>query len=151
MKEYRRPFMIVEQFTPNEFVAGCVAGNAPRLSGLYCVDSNRNGYFNSGEDRNTGPNYLGSPHTDMVLAGHFEIIEQGRYEENGALGYMYVGQGSFDYDTNLHPEGSSYYDYSGSNFVPLLYAKIKIHYQHYDHEAKIFFADDGSGIISTAS
>lgn len=142
----------MEQFTPNEFVAGCVVGNASRLTGLYCLDFNKDGYYNSGEDRNTGPNYLGS-HADMVLAGNFKIVEQGRYQENGGLGYMYVGQGAFNFDPNNYPGGprASFFNYSGSNYVPLLYADIEIYYEHYVQREKIFYADDGSGVISTAS
>ncbi len=142
-REYHRPFMVVEQFKPNEFVAGCVKGNGSRLTGLYCLDFNNDGDYDSGEDRNTGSDYLGHPHNEMVLNGNFTILEQGRYVENGGLGYMYVGSTNFNYN------GS--YDYSGNDFVPLLYAKVSIQYQYYTHQVMIFYADDGTGTISNAS
>ena len=83
-------------------------------------------------------------HKDMVVAGKFDIINQGPYLKDGARGYLYVGEGSF----NITPGHS----YSSSDFVPLLYADIIIHYQWYDQSLTILFGDDDdSGVITTAS
>lgn len=150
--KYIRPYLVLEKFTPNEYVAGCAKGHTERMVGTIFFDYDKDHYFDQPEGRGTG-NYLGG-HIDMVAAGNFEITEQGRAEENGGLGYMFVGSGSFDYNQQTHIDNgtwSTYYDYLGSNFAPCLYAKIKIHYKTYTQETMFYYADDGSGVITTAS
>lgn len=155
-KTYGKPLMVVQEFVPNEYVASCLMQSRTRYhGGTLFFDYNNNGFYDAGEGKGTGESYSG--HTEMIDAGNFEIVERGRAMDGGGLGYLFVGSGSFDYNEYPHTQDGtwdSYYNYSGSNYIPAYYAILRIHYPHYTQEnVKIYLAveDDGTGIITNAS
>lgn len=145
--------MFVEKFVPNEFVAGCLLQSRIMYhDGVVCYDKNNNGFYDNGEGDGVSGSYAGFP--DEIEAGNFDVLERGRKTENGALGYLFVGAGSFDWNMYPHEQDgtySSYYDYHGSNFIPCYYAKIVIHFPSYDYQTEILLGDDGSGSTTNAS
>ena len=153
-KDYGKPLMVMEKFVPNEFVAGCLLQSRVRYhDGVICYDHNSNGMYDAGEGRGTGSDYSGF--SSAIDAGDFEVLERGRKTENGALGYLYVGSGSFDYNMYPHQQdgtASTYYNYHGRNFVPCYYAKIRVKLSetHFE-ETEIFLGEDGLGSTTNAS
>ena len=127
-KKYHRPYLIVEPFIPNEYVAVCLKDSSSWAFGTFCVDLNNNGHYDAGpngaEDRNTGTDYVGSYYTNKIHEGSFAIISQGRYSESGGDAYFFVGPGTFDTNVQESDLLTDYYNYSKSNFVPLYFATV---------------------------
>ena len=145
-KDYGKPLMVMEKFVPNEYVAGCIKQSILLYEGgVLCFDDkDPYGFYNPGEDTNTGVWYAG----DIRNAISFEVLETGRMtNENGALGYFYVGSSAFDYNTYPHEQDgtySTYYNYSGSNFVPCYYAKLKVEMNQNDtREVTVYMRESG--------
>ncbi len=150
LKEYHRPFMIAEQFFPNESVTSCVKNTASWVHGLFCVDLNNNGHFDPYEDRNTGSDYVGSYYLSKINDGKFEILQSGRYYEGAGPGYLYVGSGSFKVSINDQDDlNSAYFSYTLGDFVPLYYANVGFSPIGDPSEIKIYFTDDNAGNVFT--
>ena len=126
-KKYHRPYLIIEPFHPNEYVAACVKNTTSWIFGEFCVDLNSNGHFDAYEDRKTG-NYLGDYQKNLIKNGDFVINSHGRYSEGGGLAYLFIGEGNFDSnvqsDENLEVP---YYTYSNNSYYkPLYYASVSL-------------------------
>ena len=157
LKEYHRPFMIIEAFAPNEYVASCVKNSNSWAFGTYCIDFNNNGHYDPtnnengtiGEDNNTGTDYVGSYYTQKIHEGKFTILNQGRYVLNGGEAYFYVGPGTFDTNVQEDDLKSDYYNYSKSNFVPLYFATVDFSPINDPTQVTIFISNS-SGITNAS-
>ena len=150
-KEYHRPYMAIETFVPNEFVAGCVHPNVQEISGQFCFDLNHNGYFEWEPDERGYLSYPLGIYKDSFYAGNFQIEEQGRYFYNGGESYLYVGPGTID-DPGLT---ITEYDYSNTNlFAPIYYANLVIYRptEPAGHRTTFFYTGPGDfGGVTNAS
>lgn len=153
LKEYRRPYMVVETFVPNEFVAACVKKYLTWVQGQFGLDLNGNGHYDAYEDRETGPKYVGGSYpVNQILNGKFEILNSGRYYNDEVKAYFYVGPGELDTrviegQTDLT---SDYYNYSKYNFTPLYYAYIDV--EGIPEPFNIYFKEEnwGSGVTNAS-
>lgn len=146
-KEYHRPFMVVETFVPNEFVAGCV--NPPvelYSSGVFCfdLDDDKNYDTDPNEQSNLGGEYLGGNYYADFLEGRFRILNRGRYIYQGGKTYLYIGTATFN--------DNGTYSYLSNEFAPLFYADLEFD-EHNDpgivHKTTIYFT--GSDLVTNAS
>ena len=98
LKEYHRPFMAVESFVTNEFVAVCVGG-ATLASGVYCFDLDHDKEYDTSpnEQSNIGGEYLGGTYKTDFYAGDFVIEEQGRFYNQEGEAYLFLGT-NFNYN-----------------------------------------------------
>ena len=155
LKEYHRPYMIIEAFVPNEYVASCMKNSNSWAFGTYCIDFNNNGHYDPptevyiGEDNNTGTDYVGSYYTQKIHEGKFTILNQGRYVLNGGEAYFYVGPGTFDTNVQESDLKLDYYNYSKSNFVPLYFATVDFSPINDPTQVTIFFSNS-SGITNAS-
>lgn len=150
-KKYQRPYMVVETFTSNEFVATCVKKPGSWLSttSIYGLDLDDDKWFDSYEDRTIGSSYYA--YQNVVKAHHFTILQDGYFIEDGHQTYLFVGT-NFDYDSGNYHDDPNFYWYLGSNYVPLLYANIEIHPDiGPSHLETLYFADDGTHRVTNAS
>ena len=144
-KEYHRPYMIVESFVPNEYVAACVKNYLSWASGIFCIDKDGDGKFIGGkeEEDNTGTTYTGgSPVVNKILDGKFRIVKSGRYVNDELKAYFYVGEGSFNWNGP--------YDYSSNSFVPMYYANIDVEDQAEPFNVYFKEEDYGSGVTNAS-
>ncbi len=151
LKEYHRPYMIIEAFVPNVYVASCVKDPNSWLptSRIYGLDLDDDKWFDSYEDRTIGTSYYA--YQNVVEAKHFTILKQGHFIENGHKTYLFVGT-KFDYDSGNQHDDPNFYWYLGSNYVFLLYADIEIHPDIGPyHNETLYFADDGTHSVTNAS
>ena len=150
LKEYHRPFMIIEAFAPNEFIASCVnqAVILARVNGQYCFDLNHNKIYDTDPNEGSylGGETLGGNYLTDFWKGDFRIVEEGRFYNNGGEAYLYLGS-SWNYN------GS--YSYLSEDFAPLYYAIIAFK-EHYnpgvEHETTIYYTVPGnsSGITNAS-
>ena len=95
-KKYHRPYLIIEPFHPNEYVAGCVSDGVREVSGQFCFDLNHDGMFDWGPDERGYLSYPLGAYEKNFYDGKFKITEKGRYIYNGGETYLYVGGGTMD-------------------------------------------------------
>lgn len=151
LKEYSRPYMVVETFVPNEYVAGCVQ-SATVISGQMCFDQDHDLEFDWQPDER---DYLSNPlgiYAESFYAGNFVVKGRGRYIYNGGETYLYIGPGGKIDDPGLTvPE----YFYSDKNlFAPIYYARLLIYRstEPEGHEYYFYYTDkDTFGGVTNAS
>lgn len=151
LKEYHRPYMFVESFVPNEFVAGCLTGSVKEAVGQMCFDLDHDGFFDWEPDERGYLSYPLGTYEDNFLAGKFKVTKKGRYiYEEGGETYLYVGPGTID-DPGL--SGISY-DLNSNIFLPIYYANVEIeeNYSPIPHKTVYYFTSpDGLAAVSNAS
>ena len=156
LKEYHRPYMVVETFVPNEFVAACVH---PQLNlyanGVFCFDINGDNKYNDQEASNLGGDYLEGNYINDFHNGFFKIDNQGRYYHNGGAAYLYLGSsfqwwyGTYEY------AGDNCYHYDSADFTPLYFADLtfnELNDEGQVHKARVYYTGPGGlGAISNLS
>lgn len=150
-KDYHRPFMVVETFVPNEFVAACVKNYHLWVSGLYGRDFNDNKKYDDAEGDNLGGDYYTLRLN--VAAGHYEILNEGLYKIDGHQTYLFVGDpSSWTWNPGQYTGNPEDLNYKGDNWVPLLYAQVKIFLESGPPETDtIYFMEDGTHGVTNAS
>lgn len=153
-KKYHRPYLIIEPFHPNEYVAGCLNANVTLVSGQFCFDLDNDGWFDwEPHERGYLSDPLGGNYPSQFYAGHFKIETLGqRYYYNFGATYLYVGSETFD-DSGLHV---TEYNYKDTNlFLPIYYAVVHIDEPHdpgVTHRATIYYGGTGDfGGVTNAS
>ena len=151
LKEYHRPYMIIEAFAPNEFIASCVKkSNLWVINGKYGMDKNGNHYFDAGEDDNFGSIYYA--YSWLIPEGKFEIKETGFHQPNGQA-YLFLGT-DFYYDPDGYlGDDPNYFNYDNkSNWATVLYAKIEYHPDNGGYQREtLYIMDDGTNTVTNAS
>jgi hypothetical protein len=149
-KKYHRPYLIIEPFHPNEYVAGCVSDGVREVSGQFCFDLNHDGMFDWGPDERGYLSYPLGAYEKNFYDGKFKITEKGRYIYNGGETYLYVGGGTMD-DPGLTID---HYDYSSDLFIPIYYANVDIKENYSDdvHSTVFYYTvEDGFSGVTNVS
>ena len=145
LKDYHRPFMVVESFVPNESVAACVKNHLSWACGDACIDSDGDGYFIPGkeEEFTTGQTYGGGdPIVIKIKEGKFRILSSGRYVNDVTLAYFYVGEGRLPWGETL--------SYDSPLFVNLYYATLEV--ETVPDPFNVYFKEEdyGSGVTNAS-
>ena len=150
LKEYHRPYMFVEVFVPNEYVAGCLSGTAKEAVGQFAFDLDHDTMFDWDPDERSFLSYPLGTYADNFLAGKFRVKNKGRFLYQDGETYLYVGGGTMD-DPGL--SGISY-NLNSDIFLPIYYANVDIEetYGGPPHNTNYYFTSpDGLAAVTNAS
>lgn len=139
LNEYHRPFLFIESFVPNDFVAVCENSEDNLYSsGVFCFDLDDDKEYDTSpnEQSNLGGEYLGGHYLTDFKKGHFKILNKGRYLYEGGKTYLYLGTQPFN--------DNGTYSYTSNLFAPLYYAELRFK-EHYApgevHDVIVYFTN----------